>query len=610
MLLVNAALGRTPFRSFALRWRAYQLAQPTRRLKAGLLIAALAIYVFLYSLLNLLSLSSSEEVLFTTKNPTTCPRFSVAHPYVPLNSTWRDLPMRHEASPLLQLPTSRPKRLRSVQYQFPRDYELSETQQHRRKVIKDVFIRSWNSYKETAWLKDELKPISGKFNDRYGGWAATLVDNLDTLWIMNLTTEFHEAVDAALSIDFGNPEHFTEDRISVFETTIRHLGGFISAYEMTDCADLRILNKATELGDLLYASFDTPHRVPGTWWSPRKALAGEVQLTTGDDNILANAASLTMEFTRLSQLTGDMRYFSAVQNITDGLAEQQNKTKRPGMWPQRFDPMKFDFTVGERYSLGAESDSAYEYLLKMILLLGNNDPAPQYEAMYEYAMDTAIKELIFRPMTADNSSVLLAGKTDPDFRPQSEHLACFTGGMFALGGRILDNDTHLDIGRRLTEGCSWAYQATPTGIAPENWNVIKCDSTAECEWNEKLWNDLGGSPLLPKGFTGVEDPRYHLRPEALESMFYMYRISGDTKYQDMAWDMFESIVKETETHFANAKLFSVLLENGPHIDEMESFWMAEALKYMYLLFSDPHTISLDDYVLSTEAHPFRIPKPG
>jgi len=112
-------------------------------------------------------------------------------------------------------------------------------------------------------MKDELLPLSGGSRDKFGGWAATLVDSLDTLLIMNLTADFEQAVTAVANIDFG----WTEDEeINVFETTIRYLGGLLAAYDLCGGRHGMLLEKATELAEFLLASFDTRVRMPVTRW--------------------------------------------------------------------------------------------------------------------------------------------------------------------------------------------------------------------------------------------------------------------------------------------------------------------------------------------------------
>ena len=229
----------------------------------------------------------------------------------------------------------------------------------RQAAVKATFERSWKAYKEHAWKQDELLPISGGSRTTFGGWGATLVDSLDTLWIMGLTDEFHEAVQAVTEIDFAPGDR----ELNMFETTIRYLGGLLAAYDLTDCKDNRLLEKAMELGDMIYISFDTPNRMPITRWSAKKAAGGQEQ-SAADQGIIAELASFSLEFTRLSQLTGDMRYYDAVTRVTAVLSEQQNSTKIPGLWPVGINVKKPDLTGDNLFSLGTMADSAYEYLGK------------------------------------------------------------------------------------------------------------------------------------------------------------------------------------------------------------------------------------------------------
>lgn len=537
---------------------------------------------------------------------------------------WHNVPTRYPPSTLQRLPTGRPRRLPKVQHVFGTDTVLQDNERRQRqKVVKDTFSRCWSSYKQRAWLKDELAPISGGYRNAFGGWAATLVDSLDTLHIMGMTRDFDIAVAATKDIDFSTSD---EETLNVFETTIRYLGGLLSAYDLS--GERILIDKAVELGEMLYVAFDTPNRMPVARWDWRRAAAGKAQVaSTG--TLVSEIGSLSLEFTRLSQITNNPKWFDAVQRISDVFADQQNKTKLPGMWPVLVNAQDQDFTGDTGFTLGGMSDSLYEYLPKEYALLGGLSPL--YRTLYEGSMATAIKHNFFRPMVPDNANILLSGNAraeNPDrvtLDPQGQHLACFTGGMLSLGSKLLNLPDHLDIARKLVDGCIWAYNALPLGIMPETFHMVPCISTTSCVWDESKWHsgildklsdeDTRSVPQviadkrLPRGFTDIGDTRYILRPEAIESIFILYRITGDKRLQDTAWTMFEAIDKYTRTEFANAALDDITVTNGdpPKSDRMESFWMAETLKYLYLIFSEPTLISLDDYVFNTEAHPFRRP---
>ncbi len=111
---------------------------------------------------------------------------------------------------------------------------------------------------------------------------------------------------------------------------------------------------------------------------------------------------------------------------------------------------------------------------------------------------------------------------------------------------------------------------------------------------------------FPKGFVAIPDTRYILRPEAIESVFILYRITGRQDLLDSAWAMFRSIDMNTRTKLANSAISDMTVpKDPPMIDSMESFWFGETLKYFYLIFSEPDLISLDEYVFNTEAHPLK-----
>lgn len=235
-------------------------------------------------------------------------------------------------------------------------------------------------------------------------------------------------------------------------------------------------------------------------------------------------------------------------------------------------------------------------------------------------------------MTPDNADILVSGSvrkmgetSKQRLDPQGQHLVCFAGGMFALGGKLLDKPEHVQIGKRITKGCIWTYNAFPLGIMPEVFRMVRCDSKFHCSWNETRWKEAIGedhhgidveefivSKRLPKGFTDVPDRRYILRPEAIESVFLLYRMTGERYLQEAAWKMFTNIMNATTTPLANGALRDVTytrgeVAEGTNIvrDSMESFWMAETLKYFYLIFSETDLISLDEWVFNTEAHPFK-----
>ncbi|KAH6626669.1 glycoside hydrolase family 47 protein [Chaetomium sp. MPI-SDFR-AT-0129] len=606
-----------------------------RRRTLALLVAG-SILLFLYSFRD----RFDDDLLLTPLGG------DIAHAHdglpngaIPLpksKSKWARLKTQFPVTDMRALPTGEPLVLPKIQKAFDPESESERTiRLQRRDAVKASFQRCWQSYRKHAWLSDELTPVTGDRYDPFGGWGATLVDSLDTLWIMDLKDEFAEAAKAAATkINFDRVP--SSQDVNVFETTIRYLGGFLAAYDLS--GDRRLLAKAREVGELLYVAFDTPNRMPMTRWNAWAAGWGKTQ--RADDHVLlAEIGTFSLEFIRLSLLTGDPKWFDAVQRIIEPLRAQQMETRLPGMWPIVVNARKADFRNGQDYTLGAMADSLYEYLPKTHALVGGL--LPEYREMYEISMDTAMRANLFRPMLPDEADVLMSGvmavriqeksEVVRQFRPDAQHLVCFVGGMFALGGKLIENSTHVEVGSKLTDGCVWTYRALPSGIMPESFNMLPCEDRKKCKWDEDKWrkavlsragfhgdadpkqaDEIIKNKRIPKGFVSIGDTRYVLRPEAIESVFILYRITGRKDLLESAWEMFEAIEKHTKTPLANSAIEDVTLGGGEaqKSDSMESFWLGETLKYFYLIFSEPDLISLDEYVFNTEAHPLKRLVPG
>ena len=517
-----------------------------------------------------------------------------------------------------------PYKLPQVQHGFgPETDEAKAIRLQRLGAVKSSFEHSWAGYKAHAWMQDELSPLNGGSVQAFGGWAATLVDSLDTLWIMGMKEEFDEAVDAAKDIDFNST---SEEMLNIFETTIRYLGGFLGAYDLTGGTYPVLLQKATEVGDLLYCAFDTPNRMPVTRWYWKQALEG-AQQKAGSATLIAEIGSLTLEFTRLSQLTGNLKYYDAVKRILDEFEKFQTQTSLPGLWPTLMNADTLSFQDNS-YTLGGMADSWYEYLPKQHMLIGGRDDEDQIKTMYDLAMTTAINNIFFQPMIPDNKDILISGAVTVDsnnrirLNPQGQHLGCYTGAMVAIGAKIFEKPEQMNTARKLVDGCVWAYDSMPSGIMPEQFSMVPCEMNSNCQWDEKKWeaavlekakakteqgqnfkndaqllNHTIHQDNLPKGFSEIWDPRYLLRPEAIESVFVLYRLTGDTDLPDSAWRMFSNIERNTRTDFGNAMISDVRIDKSAKQNKMESFWTAETLKYFYLIFSEPSVVSLDEYVL-------------
>ena len=461
--------------------------------------------------------------------------------------------------------------------------EETRENEERRQAVLDAMKKSWGGYVKYAWGTDELRPVTKKGHD-WLGMGATVIDSLDTLWIMGMKDEFNKARDWVRD-DFN----FRVDmNVSFFETTIRVLGGLLSAYSFS--SDRVFLDKADELGGILMrACTQSPIGIP----------EGLINLATGatmphkwtsKKAILADIGTVQLEFLYLSILTENKTYAQHALKIYDIIFEKNPKAE--GLYHVLVDP-RTGVCNGKMITIGALGDSFYEYLLKLWIFAGgpSTPEADKYRQHYDRAVDSIESKLIQRT-SASNLTYISELKKGGGRKSAMDHLCCFAGGMFALGSHeyggvtLPKRESHLRLGADVTRTCHEMYARSPSGLAPES---VGFETNKDVEMSFKSKYDL-------------------IRPETVESFFYMWRKTHNKMYRDWGWEMFQAFRKhcETEAGFSGVKDVTKV---PPEKDDLQPSWfLAETLKYFYLLFSPDDTISLDEYVFNTEAHPFPIQK--
>lgn len=413
--------------------------------------------------------------------------------------------------------------------------------------VKAELVHAWNGYERYAWGHDGLRPLSRTYYDWYDApLYMTPLDAFDTMLLMGLEEEAERAKRLVLE-NLSFDHDFT---VQVFEITIRTLGGLISAYQMD--GDARFLELAIDLADRLLPAFASPTGMP--YWG--------VNLRTGEvSRPVMNPAeigTLTLEFGMLSELTGDPVYYETVKRAVTALFERRSAI---GLVGTTIDVETGDWINRDSHVSGM-IDSYYEYLLKAWLLFGDDD----FGAMW-----MASSEAVNRYLADERATGLWYGHADMETGQRSATrfgaLDCYLPAVLALGG-------DLERAENLMESCFRMW--TTFGVEPEQLDYVTL------------------APL---------NTRYYLRPEAIESAYYLYRLTGEDSYLEMGRTMFESIVEHCRTDAGYAELEDVVSKRKS--DRMESFFLAETLKYAYLLFAPPETLDFESVIFNTEAHPFR-----
>ena len=413
--------------------------------------------------------------------------------------------------------------------------------------VRKEFIHAWNGYKRYCWGHDDLKPISKTCRDWYGTPIyMTPVDSLDSLYLLG----FKKEADSTREYIAKNLSFDKDIDVQNFEITIRILGGLLSSYQIT--GDKRLLNLADDLGRRLLPVFNSPTGLPYRFVNLRTGK------TKGEVTNPAETGTLLIEFGTLSKLTNKPIYYEKAKRA---LVETYNRRSPLGLVGTGINVETGKWTNTDSH-VSSEIDSYYEYLLKCAILFEDKD----CRRMWDEGIAAVNKNL------ADEiGSELWYGHAD---MTTGKRTATTSGALDAFFPAVLALDGDLNRARALQDSMFKMWRAK--GIEPEVYNY-KTGKT--------------------------EEAGYPLRPEIIESTFYLYRYTQDPKYLEMGKQIFADFVKYCRTDVAYAGLKSV--ETKEKTDYMHSFLFAETFKYFYLLFAPKKTLELKKIVFNTEAHPIR-----
>jgi len=414
-------------------------------------------------------------------------------------------------------------------------------------AVRRAFLHAWNGYERYAWGHDELLPLSRGHRDWYpASFVMTPVDAFDTMLLMGLSDEAARAKKLILdSLNFDR-----DFPVQVFEITIRLLGGLISAYQMD--GDPRFLALGRDLGTRLLPAFGSPTGMPYRFVNLRTgAVSGPVSNP-------AEIGTLMLEFGALSRLTSDERYYDAAKRAVVALFGRRSRiglvggtiNVETGAWEDR-----------ESHVSGG-IDSYYEYLLKSWLLFRD----PDFERMWDSSIAAVNRYLPDQRATGfwyGHADMNTGARTLTHFGALDAYFAAVLAksGDTARAGRLMQSIYRM-----------W----TTFGIEPEELDYVTMQPVAA---------------------------GYVLRPEALESAYYLYRITGDERYREMGRVMVDSLFHYCGVETGFTALQSVVTKE--RLDQMESFFLAETLKYAYLLFAPPAVLDFDAIIFNTEAHAIR-----
>lgn len=430
----------------------------------------------------------------------------------------------------------------SIQAQQPARQKLAAE-------VKKEFVHAWNGYKKYAWGHDDLKPLSKTYRD----WHAqpllmTPVDALDTMIIMGMNEEARttrEYIAKNLSFD-------KDLSVQNFEITIRLLGGLLTNYQLT--GDKRLLVLADDLGKRLLPAFDSPTGMPYRFVNLKTGK------TRGPVSNPAETGTLLIEFGTLSKLTGNPLFYNKAKRA---LVETYKRRSTIGLVGEGINVETGQWTNTDSHISGA-IDSYYEYLLKSWLLFRDDD----CRRMWQESI-VAINRYLADDKTVQGE--LWYGHADMNSGKRS---ATTYGALDAFFPAVLAMSGDIKRAQRLQEASLKMWRQA--GIEPEEFDYRAMKTTS---------------------------PGYPLRPEIVESTYYLYHYTRDPRYLRMGEELWRDFVKYCRTEEGYAALKSVITKE--QADSMQSFLFAETFKYFYLLFSPPQKFDFEKFIFNTEAHPVR-----
>ena len=411
---------------------------------------------------------------------------------------------------------------------------------------------AWRNYRDRAWGKDQIKPISGgvesfPLKDHHLGLS--LVEALDTLWVMGLDDEFNDGVDwVKRNLDFD-----VDGEVSVFETSIRLVGGLLSAWHA--CGDPVLLAKARDLADRLLPSFSaSPIGIPHRFINLR---SGAVR---GRETNPAETGTFIPEFGYLSSATGDDRYRAAAKKALVSMFERRSKI---GLLADSIDCMTGEWK-SRRATIGPPSDSYYEYLWDGWDLLGDRDCLRMYRVC-----TAAIVRHQRLPMGPHVLFVDVDFETGKTINLDQDELASFYGGLLAQGGEHR-------LGAAYTR--AWASVQRRFGILPE-------------ELDAATGKAISASNAL--------------RPELADAAFNLWLIDRREEWRIIARDHYLAMKRWNKARYGYATLSDVTADPKTQSDHCPGYWWSEQMKYYYLIFSDTPRFDYRRNSLSTEGNVLR-----
>jgi mannosyl-oligosaccharide alpha-1,2-mannosidase len=482
-------------------------------------------------------------------------------------------------------------------------------------AVKEAYLWGWNAYEKYAFGSDELQPLTQEATDNWYGWGVTIVDGIDTAIVMNLTDVVEKQLSFISTVDFTTPK---SEPVELFDTNIRYLGGLLSAYDLLVSGQYgsydkhlidALLSQAVVLADKLAFGFNTSSGLSSANVDFSTNMISQSTYTVGNTTYYsvntAQAGTFLVEWYRLASLTGNTTYRSLVDKGESYLVNPSPAAFYPGL-----PGTQFGTTHGNMLNYGggwhSEVDSFLEYLIKAYHYTADKTTS-EYANFWLAATNSTEAYLAQHPYGWPDLTFISYMDDSGTLTGTMDDYSCFAGGNFLLGCKVLDEPWLCDLGIAASDGCHQTYNTTITGLGGFYWGWYNSSDNTQSYYPEENTDAAARKQASKDGYFVFDgDEGWSSFPEAIESWFHAYRITGEERWADYVWEVFLAINETARNDVAFASVGNSNMPfGGSQSNSLDSFFFAEVLKYIYLTFAGPDVVNLNEWVFNTECHPVR-----
>ncbi|KAF2092755.1 seven-hairpin glycosidase [Rhizodiscina lignyota] len=493
----------------------------------------------------------------------------------------------------------------------------------RLKRVEEAMKHSFHGYRVKAWGYDDIRPVSGRPANSSYGWGGYILEAAPSLAVMGLWEEFALCLDHIVErIDFSRTQVLVDPAIA----TKRYLGSLVSLLELADTEVVaegnitaaereKIMDKAVILANKLLPAYATTAGLPfprvdfltGDGMPRPASFDSDMKPRPQEYSIEPSDAATILELAGLTRLSGNTEYYMRAIQAWAPLIWDKFVEPFPGLIAGPFDIFSAEPERLQRHWDAGHGDF-YETLLKAVMFAPKDKLAPTYQRRWLQSAYAVRHNLTSRSLPADNhlTQHMYLGKWDSEwYLNEMSQEACSAAGVIILGARFMERPDLFPLGQAILEGCRYVYTSSSCNLGADRWSWQPMSVSRNGTFGPTTNRS---STELNEHSYWVSDSSYKFQPNYFASLFHAFRVTGEQRYRDWAWDAFNAFDRDCKTPFGYAGLSDVMegyAGRANWADDVDGGMVLETLKWLWLIFADTDVMSLDRWIFTTGGYPLR-----